>query len=211
MDHISKVARADRRRGMSYGKYVALVREGLMPPVPRDESESWQDRQNMKTCAYCGEEFSVLDRGGHKAKYCSDECYRAMNNRRSREKYKKVGRQRKPKAEKPAKPTTAVCATCGKKFSLEGKHHAVRYCSEECRKSADNRRAKEAYEQAKAEGRTRRKPKFGACLFCGARMQITQKTKKYCSLECARGANLAKVKQWKKDHKAKAGEEQEEC
>lgn len=209
MDHLARVNMEARKRGLSYGKYVALAREGLVPSVPRDERTVPGPESDARTreCANCGNAFYLSARG-RGSKYCSDKCYRAMNNRRQREKYIKVDRKPKPEAEKR---TSAVCKQCGEEFSLENVHGSVKYCSEACRQKSHRRMERESYARKKASRAPVKQVRIGKCEHCGEVMPVTRKTRKYCSEACARAAMLAKARIRDAKRRAAKKRENEEC
>lgn len=200
---------------MSYGKYVALVRDGLMPTVPRSEMQCEQD-DTTKECAYCGGKFSVLSRGRY-AKYCSGDCYRKMNNRRAREKYEKIGRPKKktedakPKSVKDFvfQERTQNCQFCGAEFDMEDFRGNRKYCSERCRRDSANRAARMRYTPGKAT--RKKKPKTARCGVCGKEFTVSAHSRKYCSGECARSAILAHARARDAQRREKARKEIEEC
>lgn len=65
MDQLSKDAMAARRRGLSYGQYMAQ-KEQKPPPVRYPKKKPAAE----KKCVICGQPLTP----GRRKKFCSDEC-----------------------------------------------------------------------------------------------------------------------------------------
>lgn len=85
----------------------------------------------------------------------------------------------------------AVCAFCGKTFTVGQKH--IKYCSRECMKREGIRRqtakvsamrAAKRAEKAAAKAAEVPVVKQGTCPVCGKTFTVSQKHLKYCSKEC---------------------------
>lgn len=194
MDHLSKVAKEARAMGLSYGKYVALVREGLIQPKlePKPEPDAKETAQldyvrDIETCVICGKEFRP---GRGRAMTCGPECRMELNRRRARKIYRE---QRGISLE-----LESTCKFCGKVFSPE--RIGVLYCSVKCRSGMDNMR--------------RRKFKPGAtkiCAWCGKEFTISHGGTKYCGKDCYNAARIKLECERVSKRREKAKEEKENC
>lgn len=117
MDLISLRNAEARKLGLSYGKYMALVRDGLIrteiAPEPakgakgaKDAKEETEPEYELGTavCAICGKEFPMRT---SKSRTCGPECRAELNRQRNRERYRRKNQGCDPKKE---------CNVCGRIF-----------------------------------------------------------------------------------------------
>lgn len=89
---------------MSYGKYMAMVKDGDTQPFSAEYEEP---DPNAIPCRYCGKLF-VPYHGG--VKYCSSKCRRGMENRQKREYHTR----KKLSGGYTERDDMALCGICGK-------------------------------------------------------------------------------------------------
>ena len=78
MDELSRAAKAARRAGMSYGKYMAMLRG---TPVVRAPKEQEQERPRERRCKACG---ALLIGRSSRAMFCNQNCKKRWYNREGR-------------------------------------------------------------------------------------------------------------------------------
>lgn len=132
MGRISETAAAAKKAGMSYGMYVAMLREAeqerlkserhparIALPAPDPGEVAWVD----PFCFVCGASF-VPKRKTQVC--CSPECQRIrvqrMNAQNNRDRYRR--------AHGIDGASAKVCPVCGKAF--ESNHSGRKYCSDAC-------------------------------------------------------------------------------
>ena len=101
------------KMGMSYGRYMALVKQPTMPVKKKEKK-----KKPSGHCLCCGAEIFWSGVGKEK-KYCDEVC---------REEY-----YRAQKASSAKVPETRTCKICGKEFP---KYRHQMYCSEACVRQA---------------------------------------------------------------------------
>lgn len=123
-----------------------------------------------KKCVVCGKLFEM----SRNKKTCSSECAdirRKYVNRIN-------DRKRREEARIAQESVKITCPVCGKKFvSKKGK----RYCSDDCRRKAEEKRNRERYQQLKgklSQGKTVK------CGCCGKEFNTKNGGSKYCSKDC---------------------------
>lgn len=120
MDKLTRSVLIAQAAGMSYGKYMATVKERANHPAALGQEEIVPPEIPLeKECVICGKLFSM---NGKRAGTlcCSQECSKRQNAIRARDAYRA----------KRAAGNIAVCRWCGKQFT---KHHGnAAFCSEEC-------------------------------------------------------------------------------
>lgn len=110
-------------------------------------------KEEYNVCAHCGVTFQQKTMG-RPARFCSINCKRA---------YEKA--QYKPRIQ----PVTLQCVYCGKSFASN--HAATKYCSANCKKTANNE-SRPVYEKV--------------CSWCGKAFTTKIKDQICCSPECGR-------------------------
>lgn len=87
-DHLSEDSTKALGLGISYGKYKALQREGILPQrkVKIDDPGLPVNSDSGKICKVCG---MPIPKGSFRRAYCSDECsdkfYREYNAKRCKQ------------------------------------------------------------------------------------------------------------------------------
>ena len=109
-------------------------------------------------CIICGKPAKYNKR------FCTEECFKEHDRRIKRASYFRC---------KDAEATERICPTCGKIFVSA--HATKKYCSEECRFTAHN---KKACKERKSTGTVK------ICERCGAEFIYSLQHRKYCSDEC---------------------------
>ena len=120
MDQLSRDARAARKLGLSYGKYIALNKPPK-PPAERYPQKTEQSDQEPH-CAYCGK---IIPKNCKSRKYCCPDCADKARQQQKTDSAKKVN-QLKPPKEKPP----IFCIRCGKQIPEH--EHRRKYCSGAC-------------------------------------------------------------------------------
>lgn len=79
MDRIDYINQAAKEHGMSYGRYKALMEEGVVPIpyIPENEPDP-AEAANTRICRGCGKPF-VAKHGS--VRYHSDECRISYNKK----------------------------------------------------------------------------------------------------------------------------------
>lgn len=146
-------------------------------------------------CKYCGKRFKPKDNNG--ITYCSRECAYADKAHKCKTCGKAIPGTKSKYCSDGCKPKR-ICVICGKEF-IGIKTSA--YCSSECRKHSDCRKAR-----ARAESKHISEIKPTVCKNCGNEFmpQYGNKLRKFCSNKC--GIAYAR-KQYRKKHPEKKSEE----
>ena len=173
MDHLTRVVLEAERRGLSYGKYVAMHHEGMIgridceiaePPVPAPSNEP-------RHCVVCGVE---LHPEAHKnRKTCSSACSAANNRRRNLENYRKKAVAKEP--------VTQKCVRCGKPFIKHRSNHI--FCGGACRKAQTQDIIMGRNAGSNQEAKIRN---YGSavCRVCGAEFIKRSHNSEICSAAC---------------------------
>ena len=162
------------------------------PPAPLKRVE----------CSACGKEFRTTMGPGHRRSYCSAECSAKgslANARRGNRKYAadpekhaiKMARKNAWAARRraeAAKNSVGQCRECGEEFSPAGR--GIRYCSDECRRTACARRSL-AYYHRRMAGREAPRAKCSVCSAEFAPGKGEGGLRRYCSLACRAEAKRA--------------------
>lgn len=120
MDQLSRDARAARKLGLSYGKYIALYKP-KQPPAERYPKKSEQSDQEPR-CAFCGK---IIPKNGKNRKYCSGACADEARRQQHDDSAKKIKEAQPPKVKPPI-----FCVRCGKQIPEH--EHRRKYCSGAC-------------------------------------------------------------------------------
>lgn len=87
------------------------------------------------------------------------------------------------------------CRSCGRKFRTSVHNEA--YCSDECRKKAENLRDRIRRKKA-AENRKPKEPIVKVCEICGREFKTLVHNKAYCSDQCHRKAEIVRERRRRK-------------
>ena len=117
-------ARAARKLGLSYGKYIALYKP-KQPPAERFPKKAAKDSAEVH-CELCGKLIPAAIKG---RKYCGPEC--ADEARRQQ---RIVSAKKAKEAQPPKEKPQITCIRCGKPIPAHAKRR--KYCSAECADAA---------------------------------------------------------------------------
>lgn len=167
--------------GLSYGKYMALVREGLIRPafVPDVEQGSQEkekkEPQEERRCVICG---SLLPETARRTDLtCSTQCSSELNRKRNRESYRK---KRSVLEDRP-------CARCGKIFTQTRK--GQRFCDATCQISYNRTVMRRKRNGGDISEIMTRNYGAGVCRVCGKEFQKHSHNHSVCSWECRNEMN----------------------
>ena len=136
MEQLTDDAVEARKRGMSYGKYMAMKhQEQAKERIPEKENTEKETAKRTVLCAICGE---VIHNAVRNQKYCTGECADIAMDRRRLE-------SRKRRKEKPfIGVETKTCEYCGCEYIPEDGRKR-RTCGVRCRRLLNNRETLEKY------------------------------------------------------------------
>lgn len=173
---MAKRAEEARKMGMSYGAYVAWLREKRMleqkdepAPIKRPEAPVPEGLKKVGVCCICGGDIIRKNNTGEPAT-CGPACREEANRRRARLRYQlsKIG-----KAPEAAK---AKCPVCGKAFR---KARRKKYCCHQCYLIANAKMNLEAYRKS------RQVRQRAACPQCGKEFEQVNGRQIFCCKQCA--------------------------
>jgi predicted nucleic acid-binding Zn ribbon protein len=187
-----------RAMGLSYGKYMALVRDGLIrteiaPEPAKDTKKETKPKHEPEyelgtvACAICGKEFPMRTR---RSRTCGPACRAKLNLQRCRERYRRMNGGCDQKKE---------CSVCGKVFIP--KRMGTLYCTDKCREKASAMRRRKFLPGTKTI----------ICAWCGADFSPEHGSQKYCGKDCYNAARRGKERERSAKLRAKAREEKENC
>lgn len=189
-DSVAMMELEGRKRGMSYGQYVAAA---YYPVIIVEPVEGGENIRRAKLPPVMPE---------------WEEAERLMRSWDADGKGRKASGSKKA----PAVDRMRTCAECGQEF--EGTSHNSKYCGEECRRRATSRQ----YRERKRGGLVRQQKaqrKVRECGMCGRAFETANPLQKYCGAECSAQATrignrlrwLAEFEQRPKKHCMVCGRE----
>ena len=168
-----------RRLGLSYGKYVALVREGLIEPLHVGEEHSGTGvpggdlpEPEERRCVICGAVLPEDFRSSRKT--CSRECSAELNRRRNNGYYQKNIKFRATEK--------IPCLKCGELFLPNRK--SQKFCGRVCQDSYNRARARARKNGGVVSDMAHRNYGPGKCPVCGTEYIKRSWNQGVCSWKC---------------------------
>jgi predicted nucleic acid-binding Zn ribbon protein len=176
VDHLTKMVLAAEAAGMSYGKYVALVHEGLIRcPLSEDRCEQSPGpapQQEERRCEICGRYLAEDSRWNQKT--CGPACSAELNRLRNRDFYSKNVKFRA--VEK------IPCRRCGELFLPNRK--SQKFCGVLCQHSYNKAKARARRNGGVVADMTTRNYGTRTCRVCGEEFIKRSWNQEVCSREC---------------------------
>ena len=167
-----------RKRGLSYGKYVALVHDGLISrPWPEDRREApvveeWEQQPEERLCQVCGTPIPEYYRKSRTI--CSPECSEELNRRRNAERYRQT-RKFVPSQKIP-------CLKCGELFLQ--RRSVQKFCGRVCQENYNRAKTRARRNGGILTDMTNRNYGPGECRVCGEKYTKHSWNQEVCSREC---------------------------
>ena len=169
---------AAEKAGMSYGKYAALVREGLIScpwpeDRPRDSAETGPEQvREDRWCEVCGK--TLREDAQWNQKTCSRECSAELNRRRNFSRYQENVK---------FKPREKIqCLKCGELFLPNRK--SQKFCGRVCQDNYNRAKARARRNGGVISDMAHRNYGPGKCLVCGAEYIKRSWCQQVCSRKC---------------------------
>ena len=126
MDKLARDAANARKKGMSYGQYMAQKKPDIILPK--------KTNRKMRECQRCGKPFPLDSRGAGVKKFCSDECREKFYDEREA----KIRKEQMPEIHK-------TCPICGKDFIAKSGRY--KYCGDFCKRLAATEQSKQCQQR----------------------------------------------------------------
>lgn len=140
MEQLTEDAVAARKKGMTYGKYMAMKEAAKEPAGERfpKKKKEHVEGENGKKAIHCGICGKVIHNPLRNQKYCTGECADIAIDRQRQEGAKR-------RKERPfIGIETRTCEVCGCEYIVEDRRKR-RTCGVRCRKLLNNRKTLEKY------------------------------------------------------------------